>query len=193
MAGLAYALFRCCYPLAIYWWALWSRVYRFCVESRIERDKLVWHNLTPEDAQWYASRITWHPDTWRELGDAAGSPTQFQDKLNAVLAGRKQPAGSCDCDDFAGYLAYALKDGYRAQLLAVAWQLPGKWLPSGHVVCLYTDDTGRLRHIGNWGMSDPFARQTRQVAASIAGQAGGRLLGWSTFDKDVRVLTCQRA
>lgn len=193
MRGLFLVIARLCFPLAIYWWSCWSRVHRRLLEDRRQRAEVPTGAHSPEKAQLDMLCVKWKPDTWRQLWDVCGSAARFAYILKLAKNG-EQPDLNCDCDDFAAYAVDVLAPAYKARVLTVSWQRARSWKFGGHAVCLYVDDAGDLRHIGNWGRSRAYHPQDMgQLVAEMTHRAGGdRVVGWALYDKDLHVKAVHR-
>lgn len=141
--------------------AVWSWVYQKLgrYESKAKKGY-----LTPVLAQREMNKVVWRADTWRELGDASGSPHRFQYILNEIAKTGKQPKIASDCDDYASWAQYVLKPEYEPLILSFYYIRDGKL--QGHAVCGFVDyhsrDTTGIGHIGNWGLR-PACRDLREL------------------------------
>lgn len=80
----------------------------------------------------------YRPDDWKRLWDSISYPGRFQAFLDN---GGPRNSTANDCDDFANYIAHALKESdlpnvSNIRLLVVFW-LQNNHLPNGHAVCLF--------------------------------------------------------
>lgn len=186
---LVFLICRFLYPVAVYYWVLWSRLHNLFVK---QEGTLLLAGLTPEEAQGFMNDVSWQPDRWYELWDVCGGPYVVQQALDEKLRFGKVRDHSCDCDDFAIWACWTIAHGFLPKMLTVSFQKEGELLPSGHAVCL-VDLLVHSAHVGNWGFSERFAREDLQaIALSIAAQAHGRLLGYAVIDKYLQVVKIVR-
>lgn len=178
------------YPLAIYYWIAWSRLYRWCHKG-VYAGIVIRSCLTPHGAQRYMDTLPWVPDTWEQLWDVAGNPEKFQKDVILKATLGITSVGPRDCDDFACWAASAVDALYKPRVLTVCYQIPGKVFPRGHVIC-YVEIGGEAYHIGNWGMRGPLATSYEAVARSVATEKKAELLAYAVLDKDLDVLSIER-
>jgi hypothetical protein len=174
------------YPLAIRYWATWSRIYRFF--TRI-RGLTVMSGLPPTRVQLLLSTLPWAPDRWTDLFDVAADPTKFQRALDEKIVSGVVLDESRDCDDFAGWAAYSMDPAYRPEIVTIAYQRINGASVSGHVVCAFRlpDTEGGLYfHIGNWGLRGPYSC-LELVAHGVAHEASAKLVGYALLTKDLSV------
>lgn len=176
------------YPVAIYYWVIWSRIYR----TFNSYDPIILKTgLTPAKAQDFMSNLPWSPDTWKELWDVCGSPQRFQRDLNVRLRTGMINTGPRDCDDFACWAANVIDAKYSPRMLLVCYLDRQSILPKGHVVCYVEMDEYGF-HVGNWGLKGPFSASYLDVATAVASQKGAELLAFATLTKDLGIETIKR-
>ena len=138
------------------------------------------------------NQLTWTKDGPRALWDAIGSPHWVQFCLNQVMAGKEQPEGYLDCDEFAAWAACAVDPKYEPLGLNVYYHRGGDQGMGGHNVCLVKEGN-HYYHIGNWGKSLPYI-SLAGVVNSVYGQVaaeGGYLVGWALFEpRTLRFVRC---
>lgn len=190
MRDIAFYLVSKLYPVAIYYWVMWSRVNRFFTKGMYS--KTLFTRLTPFGAQTFMNELPWSPDRWYDLFDVAGSPHKFQYSLDVRGQTGAVLSTSRDCDDFAGWAAAVIDPAYSPRILAVSYQRAGAVLPSGHVVCAVNEGDVSF-HVGNWGKSDIVAAGDNfALALDVARQCKARFVGYALLDKDLRVIEIRR-
>jgi hypothetical protein len=176
MLKIAKFLYVIMFRLRLYF--LWSKLYRLFFQRKYAKIPLE-SKLSPEEATNRMKLLTWTKDSFKELGDAIGSPKWVQHCINERLAGNPQPKGSLDCDEFGVWAAACLDGKLFPAVLNVFWK--GKKF-SGHNVCMYLVGTD-LYYTGNWGNIGPFTIFKDVILDIVKRGAGpeGQLVGWSLF------------
>jgi hypothetical protein len=172
------------YRPALLWWAKWSRFYRAKFQKKyaeVPLDK----NLKLDKTLEALDLLTWKADSFKELGDACGSPNWPQHCVNELRAGRPQPPGALDCDDHGVWAASVLETRYKAELLSFVWGSDKKKI-SGHVVCL-CHHAGKLFHIGNWRKSKRYSSLHELCADMMVQVKAESPVGWAVMDTDLNV------
>jgi hypothetical protein len=182
---------RLFYPIAIFWWVTWSKVYRWLWK----RDHDFWieldSNLSLVDAEEKMALLKWSPDTGKELWDACGPPHWVQYVLRQIQEGNTQPMGSLDCDDFAAWCCKVLDKKYLPCILSVSWVSSSTEI-LGHAVCLCKRKDGMLFHMGNWGTVHSFPHLKDLCSDMLRRVHGKEIIGWSLIDADLKVITWGR-
>jgi len=178
------------YPIAIYYWVTWSKIYRWFHNSAYAGINIR-NDLTPQDAQRLMDTLPWEADSWEQLWDVAGNPEKFQRDLSVKLLTGILATGPRDCDDFAGWAAVAVDKSYKPKIMATWYKVPGVLFPRGHVVC-YVEINGDGYHIGNWGMRGPVINSYQAVAYTVAGEKDADLLAFAILDKNLKVESVER-
>ena len=160
---------------------VWSKLYRKLYHRKYEKKYKVDNNLKPWSATQMAKQLTWVRDGRRELWDAIGSPCWVEYCVREVTAGRKQPKGSLDCDEFAVWCASRIRLEFEPIVLNVFWRDGKK--RSGHNLCMFRRD-GSYFHTGNWGKHGPFVSLSATVEDVLLQKGLGPedLIGWSLYD-----------
>lgn len=184
-------LTRFFYPLAILYWSIWSKAYRFLWQRKYNTT-IVDSHLTPSEANEKVNTLRWSADGPWALWDACGTPKWVQYAINEVESGNDQPAGYLDCDDFSIWCAHAIDKRYYPMLFTFSWLDHDKKL-KGHAMCLIRQKDGRICHVGNWGIFGPYAhlRQACEEILNINGST--EAIGWALLDSDLTVLRSGRA
>lgn len=181
---LYYKVARLFYPVAIYYWATWSKVLRSLTRLR-GMDLL--RGLGPLHAQGLMDQLPWAADRWSDLWDGASDPTKFQRALDIKQTGGYVVDESRDCDDFAGWAACVLDEKYHARIMTVAYQGEATSSISGHVVCLYIDPAdNNYYHMGNWGIRGKYPT-ILSAARGVAHEAKAKLVGYAVLQKNLDV------
>lgn len=172
------------------WYIAWTKLYRFFFErewkydvsNTLDKSK----TFDPERLQTKLDLIEYRKDTWKQLWDVCHSPYYLHYVLKRVIYDYGQPEGSFDCDDFACLAANLLQPSLEPQLMNIVYKRKGKFLPSGHMVCVYKTEDG-YKHMGNWGILPNFVSlaSLEEVAKSVAQIADAELIGYTIFDKDL--------
>ncbi len=187
MTGVKLYLSKLFYPIAIFWWVTWSKLYRLLWQ----RDHAFWleldSNLSISEAEEKIALVRWQPDTGKELWDACGSPNWVQYVIRQLQEGDIQPTGSLDCDDFAVWCCNVLDKKYMPCILSVSW-LSGSGEILGHAVCLCKRKDGLLFHMGNWGTIHGFLHLKSLCNDMLKRAKGKELLGWSLIDADLKII-----
>lgn len=179
------------YPVAIYYWSLWSRLYRSVTKIR---GLTLLTNLTPSRTQALLDQLPWSPDRWTDLWDVAADPTKFQRSLDTRAETGKVRDESRDCDDFAGWAATVLAETYSPTVVAISYQRRNTASIAGHVVCIYREPAqdNRYYHMGNWGIRGPFSSEEAAVR-SVPSEADAILVGYSIMEPSLRISKIVRA
>jgi hypothetical protein len=148
------------------------------IYHRKYRNVILAKDLSPDVIRKQIIKLTWQKDTYKELWDAVGSPRWVQFALNEIEAGRKQPKGALDCDEFSVWSSAVMIKTLFPSVLNVFY-IDNKGKYRGHHVSLF-DMLCKYYHIGNWGQFGPY----ESLAALINGiiPNGGKLVGWAQFD-----------
>lgn len=170
------------YRAALVWWKYWSYLFRWLFHRRYE-DIRLGRQLTVGEVLESFMLLTWTKDSFRELGDACGSPHWTQYAINCVRAGRTQPRGGLDCDDYSIWAAHVIDQSYKPQLFLAAWMKDGQL--KGHVMCLCRVDETTFFHIGNWGKTRNYT-YIEDAANDIMRWTGASdFVGWAILDKEL--------
>lgn len=182
------------YRVAIEWWRLWSKAYR-----------KIWHGKwkgvplpalsTPQAVAMEFRKLRWVGDSAQELWDACGSPRWVAHCLAEVNAGRPQPAGALDCDDFASLASSVLEKYFAPMLLTVAW-LDEKGALQGHAVTAvrlpvnqgvtYVDQGGVRATVSHVGQLVNMVLPLRY--ARDRGVEPPQLVGWALLTPELQVV-----
>lgn len=185
------AAVRWFYPIAIYYWVIWSKLHRRYIGDDYKDIELK-AGLSPAKAQELMNSLPWSADTWRELWDVCASPKRFQRDLNVRVRTGMITASPRDCDDFACWACNVIDTKYSPKMLITCYQVDGSVLPRGHVVC-YVEMDGYGFHVGNWGFKGPFSSMYADVAKAVAAQKGAELLSFAVLSKNLDVEFIKRA
>jgi len=183
------------FRIALFWWKYWSKIYRFLYQRRYSVYKLP-NNISATRACKEMKKLTWTKDGTKELWDVCGSPNWVQYTINQIDAGKQQPKGSLDCDDFTSWAVSVLHEKYNPRIFTFMWV--GKSFDTkeskysnklhGHAMCLCTDKNGKIFHIGNWGKSKQ-AENLKTLCNNILKKTNGtNPVVWSILDKKLNVL-----
>ena len=178
------------YPVAIWYWSRWSKIYRWIWHGKYRGAKLD-ENLSYMQANEKVNKLKWQADGAWALGDACGSPHFVQYALNKVLAGLSQPDGYLDCDDFSVWCANVIDSKYDPRIFTFAWVNKQGTL-SGHAMCLVRQKDGRICHVGNWGLYGPYVNLLEACSVVLAKRNSSEPVGWSLFNKNLKKLQCGR-
>ena len=174
------------YKFGYLWWSWWSRIYRTLYHSRYSSIVLEAH-LTLTEVEDNLKKLTWAPDTWKELWDACGDPGRVQHELNQINFGFSNPQTQMDCDDFAIWASHAIDRNFYPRIFTFSWLTEDNKI-RGHAMCLCLQEDGRIFHIGNWDTSPPF-NNLREMCEDILVQTGAKeAICWGLFDKDLKLL-----
>ena len=177
------------YPLAIYWWSKWSKVYRYFFlrkYSDVTLKKDLSYTVVTEELK----KLKWTKDGFKALGDACGTPQWTQHCLNEVGEGNDQPSGYLDCDDFSVWACNVTSQQFFPRMFAFAWQQDGKI--KGHVMCLVRRKDGKLHHTGNWGLYGPHTSLRSACEEIIKVKNASGAVGWALLGKDLKVIRTGR-
>lgn len=174
----------------LYRW--WSLAYRWLYQHRFLSVKLN-TNLEPEEAQKKMNTLIWRRDGAKEVWDSMGSPNWVQHCINEVAAGRNQPAGALDCDDYASWACHAIDPVYEPMIFSISWHPiihrseTTKYV-TGHAVCIFKRD-GQYWHCGNWGTFGPW-QSLHDVGSHISGarKRTGMPISWAILNKNIKVI-----
>ena len=184
-------LARFFYPLAISYWSMWSRAYRF-LWLRKYNDVVLDVHMTPSEANEIVNKLQWTADGPWALWDACGSPQWVQFAINEINDGRRQPDGYLDCDDFSIWCANVIDKRYYPMVFTFSWLDRNNKL-KGHAMCLTRQKDGRICHVGNWGIFGPYTH-LRQACEEILNIHGTKhAVGWALLDSSLTVLSCGSA
>jgi hypothetical protein len=170
-------------------------VYRNIWHKKYKKIKL-FKNLTPAEAQGYVDRLAWQKDGIKEFFDSIGEPGWFQFCLDEVLAGKQQPRGALDCDDFAIWCCNVLDEKYKPLLFSQIWAYKNRKNKktlnfSGHSVCVFVMP-GRFGvhkkyyHIGNWGLAGPFYT-LKELSKDMCREVNATPINWCLYDKNLKL------
>lgn len=171
----------------------WAKTYRLMHHKKYE-DVELQTGLTPIEAQEQMNKLTWTKDGFREAWDSVGSPHWVQHCLNEIDAGREQPEGALDCDDFTSWAVNVIDPKFDPLFFGQGWakvengRKTGKLI--GHAVCVIKSPAnGKLLHVGNWGRRGPFANLT-EVGEDVAGskRGTGHPVAWCVYTKDLKLV-----
>ena len=184
------ALAKFFYPVAIWYWPKWSKIYRWLWQGTYKEVKLD-SNLSYVQANEKVNRLKWQKDGAWALGDACGSPNWVQYCLNRVTAKMSQPEGYLDCDDFSVWCANVVDPKYDPRIFTFSWMDKDGKL-KGHAMCLVRQKDGRVCHIGNWHLYGPYS-SLREACSVILTKTGSfEPIGWALYTKDLKKIQCGR-
>jgi hypothetical protein len=178
------------YPVAIWYWPKWSKIYRWLWQREYKDVKLD-ENLSPVQANEKVRKLTWRADGAWALGDACGSPHWVQYALNKVVAGLPQPKGYLDCDDFSSWCVDVVDRKHDPRIFTFSWMSKDGKL-AGHAMCLVRQKDGRVYHIGNWGLYGPYLNLREACSVILTKKGSNEPIGWSLLNKDLKKLQCGR-
>jgi hypothetical protein len=178
------------YPVAIWYWPKWSKIYRWLWQREYKDIKLD-ENLSPVQANEKVRKLTWRADGAWALGDACGSPHWVQYALNKVVAGLPQPKGYLDCDDFSSWCVDVVDRKHDPRIFTFSWMSKDGKL-AGHAMCLVRQKDGRVYHIGNWGLYGPYLNLREACSVILTKKGSNEPIGWSLLNKDLKKLQCGR-
>ena len=178
------------YPVAIWYWPKWSKIYRWLWQREYKDVKLD-ENLSPIQANEKVRKLTWRADGAWALGDACGSPHWVQYALNKVVAGLPQPEGYLDCDDFSSWCVNVVDRKHDPRIFTFSWVSKDGKL-AGHAMCLVRQKDGRVYHIGNWGLYGPYLNLREACSVILTKKGSNEPIGWALFNKDLKKLPCGR-
>ena len=125
--------------------------------------------------------LVWVRDGKRELFDAVGHPGWVQHCINEVQAGRGQPRGALDCDEFAVWAAASLDIRRNPIVYQQTWCAKKGLALGGHHVCVFQDRAGgNLFHIGNWGYAGPF-NSLEELGKQMCDAVDAIPVSWALF------------
>ena len=176
------------YKIGYIWWSYWSKVYRVLYHSKYNKVILP-ENLPLTRVEADLERLSWSPDTWKELWDACGSPKRVQNELNELKNGKMWPHEQMDCDDFAIWAANTIDKNFYPRIYTFSW-LSKEGQVQGHAMCLCRNSDGRIFHMGNWGTSSPHSNLKEVCESILAERKAKEALCWGLFDKDLNLLEC---
>jgi len=184
------ALAKFFYPVSVWYWPKWSRIYRWLWQGTYKEVKLD-SNLSYVQANEKVNRLKWQKDGAWALGDACGSPHWVQYCLNKVTAKIPQPEGYLDCDDFSAWCANVVDPKYDPRIFTFSWMDKDGKL-KGHAMCLVRQKDGRVCHIGNWHLYGPYS-SLREACSVILTKTGSfEPIGWALYTKDLKKIQCGR-
>ena len=178
------------YPVAIWYWPKWSKIYRWLWQGEYKDVKLD-ENLSPVQANEKVRKLTWRADGAWALGDACGSPHWVQYALNKVVAGLPQPEGYLDCDDFSSWCVNVVDKKHDPRIFTFSWMSKDGKL-AGHAMCLVRQKDGRVYHIGNWGLYGPYLNLREACSVILTKKGSNEPIGWSLFTKNLKKIQCGR-
>ena len=170
------------YVVAIYWWCIWSRVYRFIWHHKY-KSMAVGPYLTTEEASKKMELLTWTKDGVKELWDSVGSPGWVQYAISEIESGNTQPKGSLDCDDFSVWAANSIQERYNPVIWIFSWESDSKLM--GHAMCLCQSESGSYFHIGNWGPSEEFSCLREACEDVLTKYDSSTPIGWALLSKNI--------
>ena len=174
---------RLFYPLALYYWQIWSWVYRKTWHRKYDRYALE-TGLSPLEVHERLKLLTWTSDGPKELWDAIGSPGWVQFAIDEVAGGNPQPKGGLDCDDFSSWAVSAMSYSYTPFMFSFAW-LDKDSKIKGHAVCVFRTTDGVFHHVGNWGLSGG-CYSLRDLYNELTSRCDfTHLIGWCTLGFDL--------
>lgn len=171
----------------------WSNIYRFLYQRKFIKVQLP-ASITPTEAQKKMNLLTWSPDKAKELWDSVGSPHWVQHCINEIEAGKKQPPGALDCDDFASWATNVIANVYRPVYLCQGWQIKDSTGAetaklAGHAICIYKGvDTKGYFYCGNWGNIGPFTSVNSLIKDMLKRADGGSAVTWAAYDKQLNLI-----
>jgi len=174
------------YIVAIYWWCLWSRLYRFLYHRKYKNFVAPKGYLTIDEANREMAKLTWTKDGTKELWDSMGSDGWVQYVLNCIDAGEGQPVGALDCDDFSYWASRVLQDRYNAVIFVFSWISDKKLL--GHAMC-WCELDGSYVHIGNWGQSSPYNSLKPACVDILDMYSESSPIGWALLTNNLWPIT----
>jgi len=178
-------LTRLLFPVSLYWWPLWSSIYRWLYHRKY-KDVILDICLTPKIASDKMEKLTWTRDDARALWDAVGSPRWTQHCLNRLCEDYLQPAGPLDCDDYAVWAANCIHPKYEPRIFTFCWAGTDGQIKA-HAMCWVRFKDGRFFHVGNWGIQGPYSN-LRQACSVILALKGSRTpIGWALYDKNLKL------
>jgi len=183
-------LARFFYPVAIWYWPKWSKIYRWLWQGTYKEVKLD-SNLSYVQANEKVNRLKWQKDGAWALGDACGSPNWVQYCLNRVTAKMPQPEGYLDCDDFSVWCANVVDPKYDPRIFTFSWMDKDGKL-KGHAMCLVRQKDGRICHIGNWHLYGPYTNLREACSVILTKKGTQEPIGWSLLTKDLKKIQCGR-
>ena len=189
MAKVKLWLSKVFYPLAIRWWSLWSKAYRYFFLKRYDEVTLE-RDLPYTTVNEKLKKLRWAKDGYKALGDACSTPQWTQYCLNEVRRGNEQPKGYLDCDDFSVWACNVTSQQFFPRMFAFAWQEGGKI--KGHVMCLVRMKNGKLHHTGNWGLHGPYFNLRDACEDIIKLKNANGAVGWALLGKDLKVIRTGR-
>jgi hypothetical protein len=172
---------RLFYPVAIFWWPRWSKVYRFLFQRKY-KNIVLQTGLSYSEANEKVNTLNWRPDKARELWDSCSSPQWVQYCIDTKVLTGVQPEGPLDCDDFAVWLANVVDPIYEPRILSFSWANK-RYKLKGHAVCVCRLKNGKLIHIGNWGISKIFNNLTDLCEDMLTKSDNKYPIGWALFNK----------
>lgn len=172
------------FAIKIKYYKRWSKLYNFLFMRKYKNIKIE-KKSSLKEIESDLFKLSYRKDGWKELWDVCASPQYVQHCLNEVKAGRKQPSGPLDCDEFSRYCRNIVPNKYLPHLLSVIYQRLDKSI-GGHMVCVVSDldDTNKLEmfHISNWGLYGPYS-STKDVIQSIL--KDNTLIGACIYSKEL--------
>ena len=164
----------------------WSRLYKFLFQRKYKNMVYIDTTTSPEALQLRLDRITYHKDTIKQLFDVVHSPYYCKYVLDCAEK-NDQPEGSFDCDDYSMLAIHMLDEHFNPKLLGVTYKKKNKKFKfGGHMVCYFETLYG-FRHMGNQGLSTVY-KSLEAMVKDIAYRADGDLIGYTVFDKDLKVI-----
>ena len=184
------ALAKFFYPVAIWYWPKWSKIYRWLWQSNY-KGVVMDSGLSYVQANEKVRKVQWKADGPWALGDACGSPQWVQYCLNKVIAGLPQPKGYLDCDDFSIWCANVIDKKHDPRIFTFSW-MDKQGSLRGHAMCLIRQKDGRMCHVGNWGLHGPYANLREACSVILTMSSSKEPIGWSLFTKDLKKIQCGR-
>jgi len=175
---------RAFYKPRRYLWAVLSWVYRAVFHRKYSKVELP-HHLSADEASDHMEALTWTKDAVQELWDSMGTAHWVQHCLNEIDAGRGQPEGALDCDDFSAWAVAVLDPKLKPQIWCLSWVLPEGDI-KGHAMCMGRDvETDEYFHVGNWGYMGPFGSFDAMVRATLKRAGAQDIVAWATLSGDL--------
>jgi len=183
------------YRVGLWWWKWWSMLYRWLYHRKYSKTLLT-GDLTPAEIQGDLDLVTWTKDGTRELWDSCGSPHWVQYVIDDIKAGKPQPKGALDCDDFTSWACAVVDENYEPRVFSFTWvgqtfdeDGTSKHKIQGHAMCLLKQkESDQLFHIGNWGLSTSGS-DLQKLCVDIMTRANASLaIGWALMDTKLNVL-----
>jgi len=173
------------YPVALFWWPTWSKIYRRLYHRKY-KDVILDICQSPQQAMEEMQKLKWAPDNSRALWDAIGDARWVQHCINTVDQTGKQPKGSLDCDEFAVWAAQCTHPRFDPKIFIYSWITRSGKL-KGHAMCWVRTKDGRFFHIGNWGQYGPYRNLREACSVILTLGNGSETVGWAFYDKHLNL------